>query len=331
MGRAESLYAVGEGDRAGYATTVPVFTPESYTPPDRETIWGIGVGSRIRRDKLFWFAALDSYNRNDPGLATVKHPYLCANPPQCTEQTGFFAQPTNDQMQVLSARLGLSSDQSGWPRGWRPIPDAGDARMGCSVPLRAPRRSGPALGGSTGRRPSAIASRWRGSARKWNSPGGGLTSVSETYGNHSFGSTKASEEWLLGRWEAFLTPNLLAMTQASAGRAIQEARPETPSAFEQTFLAGNAWGQLPQIVVDSRYGFTIGNPSRFGQGSYPDEHLYQGQESVDWMRGKLLVKAGFETSHNADATSLLRNQTGTYYYANVENFASDALVFASMG
>jgi hypothetical protein len=30
--------------------------------------------------------------------------------------------------------------------------------------------------------------------------------VSETYGNHSFGSTEASEEWLLGRWEAFLTP-----------------------------------------------------------------------------------------------------------------------------
>jgi len=100
----------------GTAVPVPVFTPESYTPPDHETTWGIGVGSRIRRNKLFWFAALDGYQRNDPGLATVKHPYLlqpepsntCANPP-CTAQTGFFVQPANDQMQVLSARLGLSS------------------------------------------------------------------------------------------------------------------------------------------------------------------------------------------------------------------------------
>jgi hypothetical protein len=165
----------------------------------------------------------------------------------------------------------------------------------------------------------------------WNSPGGGLTRVSETYGNHSFGSSKASEEWLLGRWEAFITPNLLAVTQASAGRVIQEARPATPSTYEQSFLSGNVWGQLPQIVVDNRYGFTIGNPSRFGQGSYPDEHLYHGQESLDWIRGKLLVKAGFEVSHNADATSLLRNQTGTYYYANVENFVSDALVFGKFG
>ena len=64
---------------SGLHSPILVFTPESYTPPDHETTWGIGVGSRIRRNKLFWFAALDGYQRNDPGLAMVKHPYLCAN------------------------------------------------------------------------------------------------------------------------------------------------------------------------------------------------------------------------------------------------------------
>ena len=49
------------------STAVPVFTPQPFTPPDHETTWGIGVGSHIRRDKLFWFAALDGYHRNDPG------------------------------------------------------------------------------------------------------------------------------------------------------------------------------------------------------------------------------------------------------------------------
>jgi hypothetical protein len=302
----------------GTTVPIPVFTPESYTPPDHETTWGIGVGSRIRRDKLFWFAALDGYQRNDPGLAAVKHPDV------------FFAQPTNDQMQVLSARLGLSSTN--------PV---GEGLAAYSTMLET-------LDGLLGPAPRT-ATQWTGFARldweaaerhhftlegigaKWNSPGGGLTRVSETYGNHSFGSSKASEEWLLGRWEAFLTPNLLATTQGSAGRILQEARPETPSTYEQTFLHGNVWGQLPQIVVDNRYGFTIGNPSRFGQGSFPDEKLYHGQESVDWIRGKLLVKAGFEGSHNSDATSLLRNQTGTYTYSNVENFISDALAFQKYG
>jgi hypothetical protein len=335
--------------------TIPVFdnglggTPESYTPPDHETTWGIGVGSRIRRDKLFWFAALDGYNRNDAGVSMVKHSYLppsvCEIPP-CSP-TGFFAQPSNDQMQVLSARLGLSSNN--------PVAEGVKAYscmletlvgMPSGSSLNCP--SGWPLDGLLGPAPRT-ARQWTGFSRldwqateryrftlegigaDWNSPGGGLTRVSETYGNHSFGTTKASEEWLLGRWEAFLTPNLLAVTQASAGRTIQEARPSTPSAIEHTFLTGNAYGQLPQIVVDNRYGFTIGNPSRFGTGSYPDEHLYQGQESVDWIRGNLLVRAGFNGSHNADAISLLRNQTGTYTYSSVENFASDALVFEKFG
>jgi hypothetical protein len=321
----------------GIIVPVPVFTPVSYTPPDHETTWGIGVGSRIRRDKLFWFAALDSSQRNDAGVAMVKHPYLlqpepsntCTNPP-CTVITGFFAQPTNDQMQVLSARQGLSSANP----------------VGAGLAAYSPMLE--TLSGLLGPSPRT-ATQWTGFVRLdwqaterqrftlegigayWNSPGGGLTKVSETYGNHSFGTSKASEEWLLGRWEAFITPNLLTVTQYSTGHALLEARPETPSTYEQTLLAGNVWGQLPEMVVDNRYGFTIGNPSRFGQGSYPDEHLYHGQESMDWIHGKLLVKAGFEVSHNSDVTSLLRNQTGTYNYSNVENFISDALAFEKYG
>jgi hypothetical protein len=79
------------------STSTPAFTGEPYTPPDHETVWGVGVGSVLSRKKIFWFGALDSEGRNDPGLSTVKNP------------GEFFAQPTNDQMQVLSARLGLSS------------------------------------------------------------------------------------------------------------------------------------------------------------------------------------------------------------------------------
>jgi hypothetical protein len=311
-------------------TATPVFTPEPYTPPDRESVWGIGLGSQIKRNKLFWFAALDSYYRNDSGVATVKHPYLCANPPQCTEQTGFFAQPTNDQMQMLSARLDLSPSNpiSEGLAAYSPMLETLAGLLG-----PAPRTASQRVG--FGRIDWQAAERHRftleGIGARWNSPGGGLTRLSESYGTNSFGSSQANEQWLLGRWEAFLTPNLLAVTQGSAGHNAMSAHAETPSAFEQTLLTPNVWGQLPQINVDSRYGFTIGNPSRFGQGSYPDERLYQAQESVDWVRGNLLVRSGFEVIHNFDSTSLLRNQTGTYTYSNVENFASDALAYAAFG
>jgi len=322
--------------------SIPIFSAQPYTPPDRETAWGIGVGSRIRRDKLFWFAALDGSDRNDPGIVMVKHPCLSYDSDGvCTK--GFFASPKDDQMQVLASRLGLS-DSSGRMKYSCMLETmagslngaASDCLLGTPLsPLLGPAPRTATQWTGFGRLDWQVAERHsltlEGTGAGWNSPGGGLTRVSETYGNHSFGSTKANEKWLLGRWEAFLTPNLLAVTQVSTGHTVHQVLPETPSAFEETFLTRNAWGQLPQIVVDSSYGFTIGNPSRFGMGNYPDEHLYQTQESVEWVRGKRLVKAGFEASHNADATSLLRNQTGTYTYSKVGNFISDTLVFQKYG
>ena len=305
----------------------PSFASVPYTPPDHEIVWGLGMGSRIRRDKLFWFAALDSYHRNDPGLATVKN----------ASDFFYLPEPTSASVTLLSAQLGESQNQA--YNDYLGVAAPGQSAAGLEQ-LAA--LLGPA---------SRNSSQWTGFARidwqaaerhrftlegigaDWNSPGGGLTRVSESYGSHSFGSSQASQQWLLARWEAYLTPNLLAVTQGSAGRTILSARPDASSDFEKGFLNGgwNNYGQLPQIVVDSRYGFTIGNPSRFGQGSYPDEKLYHAQEMLDWVHNKLLVKAGFELDHNADATSMLRNQTGTYVYSKVQDFIADALVFQKFG
>jgi Carboxypeptidase regulatory-like domain len=297
--------------------TAPVFTPLPYTAPDSEIRWGVGVGSRIRRSRLFWFAALDGSQRSNPGVAMVKHP------------DSFFAQPRNDEMQVLSARLGLSSVNP-VAEGLAAYSAMLNTLSGLLGP--APRTANQWVG--FGRLDWKMAERHsftlEGTGARWNSPGGGLTRTAEPYGNHSFGTSRASELWLLGRWEAFLTPNLLAVTQGSVGRHILAESAESPSPFEQS-LNVSAWGHLPQIVVDSRYGFTIGNPSRFGTGSYPDEHLYEVREDLDWVHGGLLVKAGAEWRHNADATGMVRNHGGTYHYSTVENFASDALVFAQFG
>ncbi|MGC9159241.1 MAG: hypothetical protein ACP5FH_09640 [Terracidiphilus sp.] len=323
-------------------TSIPVFgngpfgPPESYTPPDRETTWSVGAGSPILRNKLFWFAAVGNSERDNPGLSMAKHPYLvkptsgCVTSPCPPQVTGFFAQPSNDELQVLSARLGLSSNN---PVAAALLPYSGmlETLDGLLGPAQRTATQWTGFGRIDWKASARQSFTLEGSGAYWNSPGGGLTRVSENYGNHSYGSTRATDQWLLGRWQTFLTPNLMSVTQVAAGHTEQQARPSAPSAFEQTLLQGSAWGQLPQIVVDSRYGFTIGNPSRFGRGVYPDEHVYQEQEQLDWVHGRLLVKAGFQASHNTDATSLLRNQTGTYHYASVENFISDALVFQKFG
>jgi hypothetical protein len=307
----------------------PVFAALPYTPPDHEEISGLGLGSRIRRNLpglrggLFWFAALDRYNRNDPGVATVQNP------------SNFFAalEPTSPAIQLLGAQLGESSTQA-WS-DYLGIPRAGLAPLGLEQ-LNA--LLGPAARSS---------SRWVGFARlDWtagerqhftlegtgsrsNSPGGGMSGVSETYGSHSFGSSEAAQQSIMTRWQSYLTANLLAVTQTSFARSILSAQPGAPSALEQQLLASNS--QLPQIVVDSRYGFTIGNPSRFGSGSYPDERLYHVGQMFDWVRSSLLVRSGFELDHDVDHTSLLRNGSGTYSYSTVEDFIADALAYQSFG
>lgn len=296
--------------QAGTSIATPVFTPEPFTPPDHEMMWGAGMGGRILRNRLFWYGALDGLGRNHPGLAMVREP------------DQFFAQPTSDDLQVLGARSGLTGVNA--IRAYSGMLETLAGLLG-PAPRTASRWTGFArLDWQAGERSHFML---EGTGARWNAPGGGVGRVSEMLGTHSFGSSRSSEQWIMGRWEAFLTENLLAVTQFSTGRTIQSRSPEAPSAFEQQFLAGNLWGQLPQIAVDSRYGFTIGNPARFGQGSYPDERRYQAQESLSWVRGKMVFRSGFTFAHAADATSMLRNQTGTYSYASVENFISDVLAF----
>ncbi len=301
----------------GTTLTVPVFTPEAYTPSDRETIWSAAVGGPVARRRFFWFGSIDGYLRNDPGVSTVKH------------ADSFFAQPSNDEMQVLSARLGLVSAN--------PVGAAIGAYSGMLQTLAgllgpAP-RTGSQLNGllrfdwvATQRNHLMI----EGTGTHWNAPGGGLTRVAEPYGSHSYGGSRASRQLIIASWQSSITPNLIAVTQGAVGRHILTMPAETPSAWEQSLLVSN-WAQLPQIVVDGGYGFTIGNPSHFGPGSYPDEHLYQVRQQFDWTHRALLLKAGVDVSRSADATSHLENQTGTYYYENAENFASDALAFESFG
>jgi hypothetical protein len=309
----------------------PVFAAVPYTPPDHEVVSGLGLGSHLRRNLpglrngLFWFAALDRYSRNDPGLATVRNP------------SEFFAalEPTSPAIQLLGAQLGESSTQA-WS-DYLGVPRAGLAPLGLE---QLDVLLGPAARSS---------SQWVGFARldwtagerhrftlegirsRWNSPGGGITSLSENYGSHSFGTSEAGQQSILARWQSYLNANLLAVIQASLGRSILSARPGAPSALERQFLTPDSQGQLPQIVVDSRYGFTIGNPSRFGSGSYPDERLYHLEQMFDWVRGSLLVRSGFELGHDVDRTTLLRNQSGTYSYSKVEDFIADALAYQAFG
>jgi hypothetical protein len=297
---------------AATATTIPTFTASPYTPPSHEISGGIGVGRQLRRDKLYWFVALDGMHNNDPGVSTVKHPEL------------FFLQPTNDRLQLLGAQVGSGS--LAVPK-YSKMLETLDGLLG---PAQRTSTQGTAFGRfdwKASERSSIMATL---TASGTDAPGGGLTRTSEPYGNHSYGNASALRQRALGRWEFFLTPNLLATSEVSYGHTLFRPHPSAPSSYEQT-LDINVWNQLPQIVIDSSYGFTIGNLSRFGQGDSPNERSLHAQQALQWVHGAMLVSTGVQFEHAYDRTTMLRNQTGTYHYANVANFVTDALAFASYG
>ncbi|HWT66544.1 MAG TPA: hypothetical protein VN151_10565, partial [Terracidiphilus sp.] len=299
------------------SNSVPQFAGLPLTPADHDALWTLDAGGRIARTHLHWFASFNGEYRNYPGISMVKH------------AENFFAQPSNDQAQVLAARLGLSSAN--------PV---GEGIAAYSTMLET-------LDGLLGPA-SRTVTRWTGFGRidgsatphsrfmaetsvlDRNAPGGGLTRAAESYGTRSYGQSRSQEQWLMARWEQSLSPALIAVTQAAFGHHDLSHSPETPTAFEQ-MLNISSWGRLPQMVIDSSNGFTIGNPSRFGPGSYPAERMYKLQQQIAWVHGKTQLRAGLELSHNSDTTTFLRNQTGTYTYSQVENFVSDVLAFAAFG
>ncbi len=301
---------------------VAQFAAEPYSPNNSRQTFGLGIGSQVRfdkisRDKLFWFAALDGLLRNDPAVATVRH------------ADEFFAQPTDDELKVLALRLALPGPA---------ILEQGAAAYSSGLEQ---------LAGLLGPVPRST-KQWQGFARvDWqaserqhlnvegntanvNSPGGGLGLTSETFGSHSFGNVQASDAWGLAKWDSFLTANLLNAAAAQFRRHVQSETPQTPSAFESPLIA-NDWGKLPEIIADSKYGFILGKPARVGNSKYPDERIFDLQDTLSWVRGAHLVKAGGSFDHVSDAVDTLVNQTGTYSYADVLNFVSDTASFEKYG
>jgi hypothetical protein len=293
------------------------FTPQPYSPANARQAFEVGLGSQIARRKLSWFVAADGLLRANPAVATVRHP------------ADFFAQPSDDALQVLAARM----DSPG-----PAILDAGAALYSTSLvqmaSLLGPVPRSTARAQTVARLDTQFTERqhlsFDGNYSYSHSPGGARIRTSEMVGSHSFGNSQATQASANARWEAFLTPNLLNSLSTQCRLHILRDTPQAPSAFEQPLVV-SSWGLLPEIIADSRNGFMLGKPAQLGRSNYPDEQLFKGEDALSWVRGRHLFRFGASFEHRADAVSMLVNQTGTYSYANVLNFVSDVNSFQKFG
>jgi hypothetical protein len=288
----------------GIVTAVPV------APTDNRQQWGVATGGPLRADKIFWFFTYDQFRRNFPAIS---RPGNIAK--------FFGSQLTSSNLETLRERLGV------------PLP---------SYALEQYRQFVSGLMGETGIVPRTASQLilfpkldWQVSDRnhvslqynylRWNSPHGALTQTATSYGIASFGDDHVTDDVLIGRWNTFLTANLMHELRVQYGRDFESEFSTAPSAFEQPF-SHNAFGRSPQIVlISSGTGLRIGKPPTLDRAALPDEHRTQVASTLTYIWRKHTLKLGYDFNHVLDGIDSIYNGNGTYDYSSLLDFASDAL------
>lgn len=300
-GTTNGYTALTEQNSLGQYVSVP------YRPLDTRKQWGIAAGGPIRRDKLFWFFAYDQSQRDFPGVAR-------ANEPQT-----FFAAPSAQTVETLAGRIGESPSAA--LTSYNNVLNQLSGLLG-NVPRTARQTIlFPKLDWQPNNR-HHIGLQYNRMRRT--AVNGVATQASDTYGIGSFGNGRSDVDAAIGRWEFFLTPNMLSDARYAYSRDRQAQLGSTPTAFEQQ-LAQNSLGLPPQVAVDRSSGFTFGTRSSLDKAAYPDETRQQFVDAITWIRGKHAIKLGFDYNYVTDVIEGMNNGAGAYSYSSVLNFVSDLL------
>jgi Carboxypeptidase regulatory-like domain/TonB dependent receptor-like, beta-barrel len=288
----------------GTVAAVPV------APTDNRQQWGIAAGGPVLTDRIFWFFTYDQFRRNFPALSRPSN------------ITKFFdSSLTSSDLETLRQRLGV------------PLP---------SYALQQYQQFVSGLMSETGLVPRTASQiilfpklDWQLNDRnyvslqynylRWMSPHGAFTQTATSYGVASFGDDHVTDDVLIGRWNTFLTANLMHELRAQYGRDFESQFSVPPSAFEEPF-SHNAYGRPPEItLISSGSGLRIGKPPTLDRAALPDEHRTQIASTFTYVHGNHTMKLGYDFNHVLDGIDSIYNGNGTYHYSNLLEFASDAL------
>ncbi len=236
-------------------TSPGVFTSAPYKPKDVRKIWGGGIGGPILKDRLFFFFAVDRYDRDFPGTAVPGSPsaFFAAPVPDLTPYGGscqaLTTPATNNPNQtaiknsssnganVLTATLGACTLMSRLGK-----PDYGSAAQTYNAGLSgllAELGPVPRKGQATIFLPKVdwtINSKNHASFEvnrmRWASPAGIQTQASNTFGIASFGNDYVRDTWGVAKLYTSFTPSLSNEARFQYGRDLEFEFAQPSSAYE---------------------------------------------------------------------------------------------------
>ncbi len=275
-------------------------------PQDRRQQFGAAFGGPIIKDKLFYFFTWDQQKRNFPAIAAASQP------------TDFYAPPTNTELTRLKAVLpkgATTADaQAAWNQGMTYLTSfLGVApRTGDQLILF------PRLDYEISDRHTLMLSYNR---VRWSSPTGVQSQPVVNRGIASFGNDGVKVDSFVTRLVSTFGNSISNELRFSYGRDFEYELPQAPAPGEPTT---GPFGNSPSIsVASASMGFTFGMPSSLPRAALPDERRVQIADTVTWMKGKHLIKAGFDVSRVSDFMDNLYNTGGSYYYSYVDSFIAD--------
>jgi hypothetical protein len=333
-------------------TAPGAFTSAPYKPKDVRKIWGGGIGGPILKDRLFFFFAVDRYDRDFPGTAVPGSPsaFFAAPVPDLTPYGGscqaLTTPATNNPNQtaiknsssnganVLTATLGACTLMSrlGKPDYGSAAQTYNDGLNGLLQELGPVARKGqatiflPKVDWTINSRNHAS---FEVNRMRWASPAGIQTQASNTFGIASFGNDYVRDTWGVAKLYTSFTPALSNESRFQYGRDLEFEFAQPSSAYEQAnFITSplfpgytNPLGLSPDVFITN--GFDMGVPTFLQRPAFPDERRTQFADTVSWNHGRHSFKFGVDYAHTHDLSENLRFQYGSFSYSNLANYFSD--------
>jgi len=347
---------------ANYTSGNPVptsFTNIHYKPEDVRKIYGFTVGGPIIRNKLFWIYTYDQHSRIFPAIGSPGTPGTFFSLPDaatasgantvmppttsnvtyptytCNTTTGYLTPPRGStisapaldaQTCTLAAREGLTSYSAGvaaYTTGLANLlPDLGFTPRTGYQEINTPKLDWQV---NSKEHVSLLYHRLR-----WDSPGGAQTAGVVPYAIDAQGTDFVKLDYTLAKLTSFISSNISNELLYQYGRELNDEGQQPFSAYTTENLIGKN-GNVPAVALDGSSGFELGSPYYSYRKAIPDEHKWQIEDTLYYIKRNHALMFGVDTLHNYDLINALSGSSsagtssgnGIYTYSYIGNYLAD--------
>jgi hypothetical protein len=270
----------------GFATQV------GAKPKDVRHQFGGTLGGPIKKDKLFFFFSYDQQKRNFPGLGVFAN----GNYLNTVGRAGLLSRGlTNPQIDDTLTFLNSLTGQ---------VPRRGDQTLVL-----------PKIDWQINTKNTFTINYNR---LRWDSPAGIQTQPVNQLGRASFGDDFVKIDWGTARLTSTLTPRIINEFRVQIARDFEYEFSQKPLAGEPTTALN---GSAPDVILTN--GLEFGKPTFLERTKFPDERRQQYTDTMTVSVGANTLKFGVDFNHVNEDLANLRNESGSFFYGNINDFIID--------